>query len=91
MLFGIWDGDLDEPCIKWAPDHPRGKGNFGGKWRPIVKYRDTRCDVQKRVNFSRCYLGEDSGGPKEPCIRRGSRSPREGAVLRGSGCCRKAQ
>ena len=28
---------------------------------------------------------EDSGGPNEPCIRWGSRSPWEGAILRGKG------
>jgi len=28
---------------------------------------------------------QDSSGPKEPCIRCGSRSPWEGAILRGNG------
>ena len=28
---------------------------------------------------------EDSGGPREPCIGWGSRSPREGEILRGKG------
>jgi len=37
----------------------------------------------KRLHRSRCHLVEDSGGPKEPCIRWGSRSPWERAILRG--------
>jgi len=37
---------------------PMGRGNFLGKGRPIVKYRDTlRSPVRKRLNRSRCRLG----------------------------------
>jgi len=37
---------------------PHGRGNFDGKGRPIVKYRETlRSSVQKRLNRSRCRLG----------------------------------
>ena len=40
----------------------------------------------KRPNGSRCCLGyADSGGPKGPCIRCGSKSQWEGAILRGKG------
>jgi len=42
--------------------------------------------VQKRLNPIDMPFGikiKGSGGPKEPCIRRGSRYPQEGAVL----CC----
>jgi len=39
----VWVGDSDgtkEPCIRWGPDPPMGRGNFEGrKGRPIVKYR----------------------------------------------------
>jgi len=46
----------------------------------------------KRLNRSTCYLGADSCGPKEPCNRWGSISPRKGAILGidqliGSLCC----
>jgi len=43
----VWVKDLvgpKEPCIRWGPqDHiPHGNGQFwGGKWHPIVKYRDS--------------------------------------------------
>jgi len=37
---------------------PMGRGNFEGKVRPIVKYRDTvQLAVQKRLNRSRRRLG----------------------------------
>jgi len=35
-----------------------GRGNFEGKGRPNVKYRDSlRSSVKKRLNRSRCRLG----------------------------------
>jgi len=38
-----------------ATDPPMGRGNFGGKERPIVKYRYTlRSSQQKRLN--RCVM-----------------------------------
>jgi len=42
-----------------GPDPPMERGNFwGGKVRPIVKYRDAlRSSVQKRLNRSRYRLG----------------------------------
>ena len=41
---------------------PHGKGQFLGKGRSIVKYRDTlRSSVQKRLNRSRCRLGSRLG------------------------------
>jgi len=57
----IWIGDstwLREPCIRSGLD-PHGQGQlWGGKGRPIVKYRDTlQSSVQKRLNRSRCCLG----------------------------------
>ena len=57
----IWIGDstwLREPCIRSGLD-PHGQGQlWGGKGRPIVKYRDTlQSSVQKRQNRSRCCLG----------------------------------
>ena len=36
-----------------GPDFPMGRDNFGGKGRPIVKYRNSlRSSVQKRLNRS---------------------------------------
>jgi len=36
---------------------PMGRGNFGGKGQPILKYRDTvRSPVRKRLNRSLCRL-----------------------------------
>jgi len=41
----VWVEDLGgpgEPCIRWRPDPPMGRGKFlGENGRPIVKYRDT--------------------------------------------------
>ena len=51
----VWIEDLGgpgEPCIRWGPDPPVGRGKFFGEnGRPIVKYRDTlRSSVQRRLN-----------------------------------------
>ena len=38
----VWDVDFrgpKEPCIRWQPRSPQGKGQFGGISWPIVKYR----------------------------------------------------
>jgi len=58
----VWVEDLSGPkeaCIRWGSRSPHGKGEFwGGKGRPIVKFRDTlRLSVQKRLNQSRWRLG----------------------------------
>jgi len=37
----------------------------------------------KRLNWSRCGSGEDSGESKEPCVRWGPAPPREGSLLKG--------
>ena len=37
-----------EPCIRWDPDHPMGRGNFERKGRRAVEYRESmRSSVQK--------------------------------------------
>jgi len=42
-----------ESCVRWGVQIPYGKGQFGGKGAPIVKYRDTlRSHVQKQLNSS---------------------------------------
>jgi len=59
----------------------------GQHWGEVAVY----CKLQghstmscaNRLDWSRCHLGEDSGGPKQPCIRRGLDPPWEGAFLRG--------
>jgi len=45
-------GGLRDPCIRWGPDPPMGRGKFlGENWHPIVKYRDTlRSCVQRPLN-----------------------------------------
>jgi len=52
-------GGPKEPCIRWGSRSPDANGQFwGGKGRPIVKYRDTlRSSVPKCLNRSRCRLG----------------------------------
>ena len=64
MLLGIWLllGHIAwprEPCIRWDPDPPMGRGSFeGGNGSPIVKYRDYLWwAVQKQLIRSRCRLG----------------------------------
>ena len=43
-----------------------------GNWQTIVKYRDSvSWAVQKQLNLSRCFLGCEQSGSKEPCIRWG--------------------
>ena len=31
----------NEPCIRWGPRCPMGRGNFEGKERPIVRCKDS--------------------------------------------------
>ena len=54
---------------------------------PTVKYRDTlhKNGLTNRVAIS----VENSGGPKEPRIRWGFRSPWDGAIIlaKGAACC----
>jgi len=49
-------------------------------WRTVLQ-----PVAQKRLNRSRCHLGEDSGEPKKPYIRWVSDPPWEGTILRGKG------
>ena len=46
MPFGLrtWVGSK-EPCIRWLPDPPLGRGNFEGKWRSIIKCKEGRVAV----------------------------------------------
>jgi len=61
----VLDGDPDPP---WEGAILRGKG------RPTVNHMDTlRLSVQKRLNLSRCRLVVGSDGPRESCVRWGSR------------------
>jgi len=48
MLFGLRTRvGPGNHVLDGGPDPPIGKGNFEGKWRPIVIYRDTlRSSVQ---------------------------------------------
>jgi len=51
----FWVEDLGgpgEPCIRWGPDPPMGRGKFvGDNGHPIVKCGDTlRSSVQRRLN-----------------------------------------
>jgi len=58
MPFGlkIWV-DPGNHVLDGSPDPTMGRGNFGGKEWPIVKYRDTlRSPVRKWLNRSRCHL-----------------------------------
>jgi len=54
----FWVEDWGWPrnhVLDGGPDPPMERGNFEGKGRSIVKYRDTmRSSVQKWLNRSRC-------------------------------------
>jgi len=75
----IWvmgsDG-LKELCIRWRSRYPMGRGNFGGKGRTIVKYRNVVPSIHKLYKNGWTDGGAiwdaESGGPKEPCIRLGA-------------------
>jgi len=56
---------------------PHGKREFWGGRRPTVKYIGTLCGSRctNGWNDRDTILVEDSGGPREPCIRFGSRPP----------------
>jgi len=60
MPFELWTqvGPRNH-VLDGGPDPPMHKGQFwGGRGRPIVKYRDTLTwAVHKRLNRSRCRLG----------------------------------
>jgi len=62
ITFGlrIWVGSGNH-VLDGGPDPPMRRGSFEGgrgKWRPIVKYRDTlRSSLQRWLNWSRCRLG----------------------------------
>ena len=90
MLFGCRLG-YAQSCIRWRSRSPIGTGNFEGKGRHMAEHRDAlKWAVQKRLNRSTCRLAENSCGPKEPCIRRGFRSPMGRDNFKGGGavCCK---
>jgi len=82
----VWvedSGGPREPCIRWGSRSPHGKRQFwGGKWHPIVKYRDTLwSSIERCLNLSRCRLGWGLGKSREPCIRWGPDTPSERQFL----------
>ena len=94
MLFGLRTPvDPRNHVLDGGPDPPpTGRSNFDGKWRPVVKYRDTlRSSVQKRLNRSISIWAVDLGGQKEAQVQSylpgGANVPSwEWAILRrGSG------
>ena len=67
MPFGLWTGvGQGSMCYMEV--------RIGETWR-IWFSRPRSAALQKRLNRWQCHLGMDSGGPKELCIRWGSRSP----------------
>ena len=82
-------GGPGEPCIRWGPDPPMGRGDFEGrKGRPIVKYRDVPLcgHLYKNGRTGRDALwvvGSDR--PRESCVRWGFRSPKGRGNLGGKG------
>ena len=61
-----------------------GRGNIGGKGRPLESIRTVCRELCKNVWSDRdAVCDAESSGPKEPCIRWGPDSPWEGAILRG--------
>ena len=73
MLFGLRTLVGQENHVLDGVQIPMGRGNFGGKGCPIVKYRDTlRSSVQKRLNRSRCRFGLWARmGPRNNVLDRG--------------------
>jgi len=69
-------GGPKEPCIRRGSDLPMARSNFQGKGAACCKVlRLTAVRCAKQLNQSRCHLGCGLGGPKEPRVRWGSRSP----------------
>jgi len=79
----VWVEDLcgpREPCIRWGCRSPYWKGQFwGGKGRPIVKYRDTLCENGWAYWDAMWVMGSD--WPEQSSTRWGPWSPcRKGKV-----------
>ena len=55
MPLGLWAriGPRSN-VLDGATDPPMGRGNFGGKERPIVKYRDTLRSSQQKSTEPMC-------------------------------------
>jgi len=77
MLFGLWTQDgPKEPCIRWGSWSPNAQGQFwGGKARPIVKYRHLLCCAKTAEPIAMQLWTWDSGGPELACSRRGCTLP----------------
>ena len=50
-------GGSKELGIRWGPRCPKVKGQFWGKWRPIVKYRDTTVSCAKNAELIEIPFG----------------------------------
>jgi len=70
--YHVLDGRLD----------PQGKEQFWGNVAAHCKVMGHYSD-QKRLTDPNAVLDEDSGGPKEPCVRWGFRPPSGKAIFRG--------
>jgi len=78
--FGLWARMGPRNRVLHGVQIPHGKGQFWGKWAPIVKYRDTLRSPAKIAEstvmqlWARCVSSnhEIDGGPDPP---------REGAIL----------
>jgi len=71
VMWGLDLGESKEPCIRWGPDPPRELAIWGGKWRPVVNYRDSLSwSVQKRLYWWRCSLRywRHLANTIEPCV-----------------------
>jgi len=64
-----WAEDLGgptQPCIRWESRSFLGNGQFwGGKGRPIVKYRNTAVSCENGWTDPDAVSDSDLGGPKE--------------------------
>jgi len=81
--WGLWYGGPSEPCIRWDPDRPMGRGNFERKKGVPLQSIGTLCghlckngwtdrDVIWVMSLSR---------PKESCVKWGSCSPMGKGIL----------
>ena len=77
MPFGLWAEIGPRNHVLDGVQIPMGRGNFEGKRRPTVKYRDVllvSCAKTAEPIEMPFGLSIRVHGPKKECIRRGLRS-----------------
>jgi len=65
-----------EPRIRWGSRSPMGRGNFAGKGRPIVKYRNTHLCKDGWTDRDAVWLW-DRTGPRNRVLDGSPQVPRD--------------